>query len=78
MSLIKRIARYILRDELPPVILPPSKVMMLLKSIFYNEDKDAGMAYALATKITDMYRKDYQRCIDTCNDIENDLKEDAK
>lgn len=73
--MIKRLARWVLRDELEPAILPPAKVMMSLKRIFYNEAKNAGMAYANAIKITDKYRLDYDRCIDTCADIRCDLAE---
>lgn len=72
--MIKKIARWILRDELTPKILPPSKVMMTLKHIFYQEDKDAGMAYAMAIRIMELYKADYERCIGTCEDIRNDLE----
>lgn len=71
--MIKKLARWILRDELS--IIPPSKVMMHLKYIFCQENDNAEMSYALAMKIAKAYEEDYERCIATCQDIKNDLAE---
>lgn len=73
--MIKRLARWVLRDEITPQILKPSRVMMSLKHIFYQENKDAGMAYAMAIKIMELYKADYERCVGICKDIQSDLNE---
>ena len=71
--MIKKFARWILRNEFK--ILPPAEVMMSLKHIFYQEDKDSVWAYSNAIKISDCYREEYDRCVATCKDIESDLNE---
>ncbi len=76
--MIKRFARWILRNQPETRIIPPSKVRACLKHIFYQENKCSGMAYVLAIKITESYQKDYDRCVATCNDIKADLMKENK